>query len=111
MRVLTQQIENGKQLSPNPGDACLALFVFFVNVPGFNRFPRPLNGKAQIVEQVANFADGLNVAASIDTLSGAALSWGNRGELRFPVAQYVGLHAGKAADFPNAEHKLAGNLG
>src|SRR6266851_3099042 len=62
------------------------------------------------VEKLLDAQHGLDVAAAIDALSGGVLGRSEGRELRFPVAEDVGLGVGDLADLTDLEEKLVRDL-
>src|SRR5687768_12915457 len=70
----------------------------------------PGDGEALFVEELFDAQHGVDVAPPIDPLAGAVLRGGQRGELRLPVPQDVGLGVGDLADLTDLEEELVRDL-
>src|SRR5205809_5058669 len=62
------------------------------------------------VEELLDAQHGLDVAAAVDALSGGVLGGSEGRELRFPVAEDVGLGIGDLANLTDLEEKLVRDL-
>src|SRR5712692_9894049 len=72
--------------------------------------PRAGDREPLFVEKLLDAQDGLDVAPAVDALSGSVLGGSEGRELRFPVAEDVGLGVGDLADLTDLEEKLVRDL-
>src|SRR5688500_5900887 len=65
----------------------------------------PRDGEALLVEKLLDAQHGVDVAPAVDPLPRAVLRRGQRGKLRFPVPQDIGLGVGYLADLADLEEE------
>ena len=79
---------------------------FFVSQLGLEDLPRARNGVALAVEETLDAKRHFNVAAAVETLSGAAFVGFELRKLTLPEAEDVGGNVAEFGDFTDAEVEL-----
>ena len=97
------------QLDANLAHDLLRLSQVIARLVALQAIARAADREALFVQQAADLADDEHVLALVIAAIAAALDGLELRELLLPVAQDVGLHPAKVADFTDGEVALAGD--